>query len=82
MEVPAQVKATAQDLINMYGDSFDYLGEYEGAETYLYRFPDDIDTGFPFVYLLKDGKVEEISGFLAFDIIGSFVKNADEIKVE
>ena len=66
----------------MYGDSFDYLGEYEGAETYLYRFPDDIDTGFPFVYLLKDGKVEEISGFLAFDIIGSFVKNADEIKVE
>ncbi|MBO7279132.1 MAG: hypothetical protein J6U70_06010 [Bacteroidales bacterium] len=71
-KVPQIVKNAAKDLIEIYGDKFDYLGKYEGADVYVYQFPDGIVTGFPFVYLVKDDKVEEISEFLAVDIIGSF----------
>ena len=71
VKVPQIVKNAAKDLIEIYGDKFDYLGKYEGADVYVYQFPDGIVTGFPFVYLVKDDKVEEISEFLAVDIIGS-----------
>ena len=70
-KIPQIVKDAAKDLIEIYGDKFDYLGKYEGADAYVFSFPEDSCTGFPFVYLVKDDKVEEISGFLALDIIGS-----------
>ena len=71
VKVPQIVNEAAKDLIEIYGDNFDYLGKYEGADAYVYQFPDGIVTGFSFVYLVKDDKVEEISEFLAVDIIGS-----------
>ena len=71
VKIPQIVKDAAKDLIEIYGDKFDYLGKYEGADAYVYQFPDGVCTGFPFVYLVKDDKVEEISEFLAVDIIGS-----------
>ena len=70
-KIPQIVKDAAKDLIEIYGDKFDYLGKFEGADTYVYQFPDVVCTGFPFVYLVKDDKVEAITGFLAVDIIGS-----------
>ena len=71
VKIPQIVKDAAKDLIEIYGDKFDYLGKFEGAEAYAFSFPEDSCTGFPFVYLVKDDKVEEISGFLAIDIIDS-----------
>lgn len=71
VKIPQIVKDAAKDLIEIYGDKFDYLGKFEGAEAYAFSFPEDSCTGFPFVYLVKDDKVEEISGFLALDIIDS-----------
>ena len=53
--VPQIVKDAAHDLIIMYGDTIDYLGKYEGADAYMYHFPEDSCTGYPFVYLVKDG---------------------------
>ena len=70
-KVPQIVKNAAKDLIEIYGDKFDYLGKYEGADAYVYQFPEDSCTGFPFVYLVKDDKIEVISEFLALDIINS-----------
>ena len=70
-KIPQIVKDAAKDLIEIYGDKFDYLGKYEGADAYLYQFPDGACTGFPFVYLVKDDKVEVIKGFRALDIIDS-----------
>ena len=70
-KIPQIVKNAAKDLIEIYGDKFDYLGKFEGAEAYAFSFPENACTGFPFVYLVKDDKVEEISGFLALDIIDS-----------
>ena len=71
VKIPQIVKDAAKDLIEIYGDKFDYLGKFEGAEAYAFSFPEDSCTGFPFVYLVKDDKVEEISGCLALDIIDS-----------
>ena len=73
VKVPQIVKDAAKHLIDLYGGKFDYLGKFEGADAYLYQLSDPIPpTGFPIVYLVKDDKVEEISGFDSFDIIDSF----------
>lgn len=75
MKIPEPVKQAAQGLIDMYGFNIDYLGTYEGADVYMYHFPDDVDTGFPFVYLYDNDNVEEITDFEALDIIRLFVKD-------
>lgn len=82
MKVPEQIKSEARWLIEQYGDSFDYLGNYEGQEVYLFKFPEDSCTGFPFVYLFKDGLVTEITGFESLDIIGLLIKDVDMVDVE
>ena len=74
-QTPQIVKDAASYLIEMYGDNFDYLGKHEGADVYMYLFPDGSCTGFPFVYIHKDDKVTEITGFEALDIVRLFVKD-------
>lgn len=74
MKVPEQIKTAAKGLIDMFGPRFEYLGRHDGADFYLFRFPDDSETGFPCVYRYENGKVLEITGFHALDIIGLFVE--------
>ena len=76
--IPAQVKKAAAELIEVYGDSIVYIGEYSGSEVYLFQFPEDSSTGFPFVYLLGDNKVTEVSGGIALDIIDLLIKDDGE----
>lgn len=82
MNIPEQVKKAAGSLVEMYGLSFDYLGKYQGKDAFQYRFPNDTDTGFPFVYLFDGVNVTEVTGFEALDIIGLFVENLDVVDVE
>lgn len=82
VKIPQIVKDAAKDLIKIYGDKVDYLGKYEGADAYVFSFPEDSCTGFPFVYLVKDGKVDVITDFLALSIIDSLVEDIDEARVE
>lgn len=82
MNVPEQVKNEARGLIEQFGDSFEYLGNSEGAAYYMFKFPEDSTTGFPFVYQYFDGKVFTITGFDALDIVNSFLKDTDEGEVE
>lgn len=85
MNVPEQVKNEARPLIEQYGDSFDYLGNREGQEAYLFRFPDDATVGFPFLYLFKDGEAMEVTGPGVFDFIDLYtpsIEDADEVSVE
>lgn len=79
MEIPAKVKKVASALIERYGDRVERLGKYRGAQAYCFQFPDNMSTGFPFVYLFKEDKVTEITGFEALDIIGLFIKDTDEL---
>lgn len=82
MEIPAKVRQAAQYLVEMYGDHIEHLGQYQGAEAFYYRFPENVDTGFPTVYLLKDGELTEISDFFALEIIGSFIEDLGEVGIE
>ncbi len=75
MEIPKQVKEAAQELIQMYGDSFLYLGPYEGADVYLYQFPEAAVVGFPILFLWKDGIVREVQGVDSLSIIEQLVED-------
>ena len=73
MEVPIEVHEAARDLIELYGFHFMYLGKYEGYDAFLFMFPEDTVTGFPFVYLYEQSQpVVEITGFEALHIINHF----------
>ncbi len=75
VKVPQIVKDAAKYLVDLYGDNFNYLGKFEGADAYVYQFPDGVCTGFPFVYLVKDDNVEVIEGFDSLDILDYFTSN-------
>ncbi len=65
----------AKGLTDMYGSNFAYLGQYDGRAVWQYCFPEDTDTGYPFVYLYGDGQVEEVTGRQALRLISRFVKD-------
>lgn len=48
----------------------------------MYKFPEDVTTGFPFVFRYGDGPVMTFSDFEALDLINLFIKNFDEVGVE
>lgn len=82
MRVPESILKAAESLVSMYGPSFDYLGKYDGSDAFMFRFPDDSVTGFPYVYLSDVSGVREITGYDALDIVGSFVEDLDVVNVE
>ena len=73
--VPTAIQEAAKGLIEVYGQHFAYLGQYKGRAAWRYCFPEDADTGYPFVYLYGNGHVDEITGLLALRIIGLFVED-------
>lgn len=82
MTIPEPVKIAAKGLIDIYGSDFDYLGKYEEADVYMFKFPADSCTGYPFLYLVKNGRVDEITAEPALYIIDLLVKDVDKIDVE
>lgn len=82
MNIPEQVKKAAESHVEMYGLSFNYLGKHQGKDAFQFHFPDDANTGFPFVYLFDGTSVTEVTGFEALDITGLFVENIDVVNVE
>ena len=73
-EIPQSVIKEAQSLINSYGQCLEFLGNQPGVDYYVFRFPDETITGFPFVYIYdrETHKAMQISGFDAIDIISKF----------
>ena len=68
--VPLEVIQEAEELVDMFGLHFKYLGKKENQEVYSFVFPEDIETGYPFVYVYEPGKgAFEITGEKALDII-------------
>lgn len=73
--IPSKIKQAAAELIAEYGDNIEYIGEYKDKEVYLFRFPEDIEIGFP-VYFLYDGKhIDTITGFEALRLGSIFFKD-------
>ena len=71
--IPEAVKKEAKDLIDCYGESIEYLGKYQEEETYKFVFPENLETGFPFIYLYDKAtdQAMTITGFKALDILCS-----------
>lgn len=62
--IPTEVMLAAKDLVAEFGPNFVLLGDYKGRTAYEYVFPGDPvpETGFPIVFLFKDGSVEKVTG--------------------
>lgn len=71
--IPQAVIEAAKGLIKLYGENFKKLGPYKDQDAYLYQFPENSFTGFPFVYLYDAEKnvAVEITGEMALDILSS-----------
>lgn len=49
-----------------------HLGDYRGEDAYYVRMPEGTVTGYPPVFLLREGKAVEIIGEESLEIISSF----------
>lgn len=73
MKIPDAVIQAASDFVEMYGPAFEFLGKIGELEVYLFKFPNEQETGMPFVYLHKEGKpVKVLTDQDAAEIISSF----------
>lgn len=72
METPKAIKrAAAWYLKNFKKAKLAYLGVYKGADAYCVQMPEDMKTGFPPVFLLRDNKVTEVCDTRSLEIISS-----------
>jgi len=74
MEIPKEVLKVAKGLVDEYGPRFEYLGESNGLQVFMFAFPDDVVTGFPsvFYYNEKEKTAFRVSGMMAVQAIASF----------
>lgn len=70
---PISVLHAAKELVERYGERLAFIGEYKTQEVYVFSFPDDVEVGFPFLYLYDKEKrtAIEITGPEAQDIIAA-----------
>lgn len=71
--IPQSVLRAAKKLIERYGERLAFIGTYKGQDVYVFSFPDDIESGFPFLYLYDEKRHSsvEVTGPDALDIIGA-----------
>ena len=69
--IPMPIIEAANALIERYGQNIGYIGRFQGDEVYVFAFPEEVEIGFPFIYIYKgfSEKVIEITGARALDII-------------
>ena len=73
MDIPQIVTEKAKELIELYGPQLAYIGNYENQQVYMFQFPENTETGFPFVYLYdktSDGATE-VTGIDALEVIST-----------
>lgn len=76
-KIPQLVKEKAQSIVALYGDNIVYKGKYKDKDVYLYCFPKETETGFPFVFLYDDNSAEvtEVTGFEALELLRDLRNN-------
>ena len=70
-DIPQSVIKEAQSLIDRYGQCIEFIGEKNDLDYFVFRFPENSMTGFPFVYVYNSefDDTMEITGFDALDLI-------------
>lgn len=74
-QIPDIVQRCAQSLIKEWGGGVEYLGRWDDHDAYHYVYPDDVDAGYPVVYLFDGDTAEEVPSFVAMDILRALVKD-------
>ena len=73
MAIPYTIKRKAASILKAYPEAqLVHLGQYKGEEAFCIQMPDDAITGYPPVYLLRNGKAVEIFGEEVFEVLRSF----------
>lgn len=72
MEIPKKVLKAAKYLVDMYGANFELLGDYQGSDVYMFRFPEGVETGYPALFLFKDNSVLPMCGIESLQVLASF----------
>ena len=69
--IPKSVICEAQHLIEDYGCNFRHLGKHDSNEVFQFVFPENTETGYPFIYLYNEStKVAmQLSGEDALEVI-------------
>ena len=74
MKIPKAVIEEAHELIEGFGEHFRYLGKItDGRDVYSFMFPDNQETGFPFIFLYDGHIASPISGYKALRIISKLI---------
>lgn len=73
MDTPQVVTEKAKGLIELYGPQLAYIGNYENLQVFMFQFPENTETGFPFVYLYdrSSNVATEVIGFDALEVISN-----------
>ena len=73
MKIPEAVIEEAREWIEDYGEHFTYHGKMDdGRDVYSFDRPEEMEVGYPIVYLYDGHVAMEISGGQALDILASF----------
>lgn len=71
--IPTPIRQEAEELVSMYGQRVEYLGQMpDGQAAYYFHFPADVCAGFPVAWLYSSGQVMELSGHDAVEVISAF----------
>ena len=71
--IPTPIRQEAEELVSMYGQRVEYLGQMpDGQAAYYFHFPADVCAGFPVAWLYVSGQVMELSGHDAVEVISAF----------
>ncbi len=72
MNVPEAVIKEAGSLVKEFGSNFEFLGERDGVQVYVFQFPKDTHTGYPFVYCYDGKRALELTGEAALENVALF----------
>lgn len=74
MEVPQAVIKAAKGLVKMFGPSFEYLGEHNGSDVFMFAFPDGTFTCEPYLFLYskQSQSATQIAGGAAVELLSLF----------
>lgn len=75
--IPQSVIQEAKGLVELYGNTIKYLGVKGKLHVYMFEFPEQVVTGFPFVFLYdqENDSTDTITGLGAVDIISEFLND-------
>ena len=72
--IPTPIRKEAEELVSMYGQRVEYLGQMpDGRAAYYFHFPNDVCAGFPVAWLYGSGQAMELSGHDAVEVISAFL---------